>query len=252
VQYSPLVEQFIERLQSKEQLEWEFKECRDALTQNLWETVSAFANTQGGWLLLGVDNKGLPVGVNHPEHRLSDLFNLGRNRQKISTEVWSEADISIEQLEDKNIIVVRVRAVSRTKRPVFINGNPMTGTFTRRHDGDYHCTEEEVRRMFREASVEAADSTVLEELRLDVFNQDTIARYRQRFQNRNPAHEFNDYSHERFLCALGAIDYKSQHPTIAGLLVFGSDHALKRWRRRHLIDFRIAAATIRDTDCVKG
>ena len=49
-QTSPLVDQLIERLQNQEQLEMEFKECKEALSQDLWETVSAFANTQGGWL----------------------------------------------------------------------------------------------------------------------------------------------------------------------------------------------------------
>ncbi len=115
---SPLVEQLIERLQSRERLDLGFKECRDSLSETFWETVSAFANTQGGWILLGVDNKGIPVGVNNPDRMKKHLFDLGRNRSKISTEVWNENDISIEQLAEKQIIVVRVLAVSRTRRPV--------------------------------------------------------------------------------------------------------------------------------------
>ncbi|MDI6767645.1 MAG: putative DNA binding domain-containing protein [Bacteroidota bacterium] len=247
MQISPLVEQLIERLQSKEQLELEFKECRDALSNDIWETVSAFSNTQGGWLLLGIDNKGSPVGVNNPDRRVSELFSLGRNSQKISSEPWGEHDISIEQLDNYAIIVVRVHAAPRTKKPVYINGNPMTGTFVRRNEGDYHCKDDEVRRMFREASAEAIDSTVLKEFNLNIFDHETIARYRQRLQNRTPQHEFNDYSQERFLTALGAVDTSNQHPTIAGLLMFGTSTALRQWRKRHLIDYRLNAESISET-----
>ena len=247
MQISPLVEQLVERLQGKERLDLEFKECRETLSASLWETVSAFANTQGGWLLLGVTNKGVPIGIVNPDKLRTDLFNLGRNPQKISREVWSERDISVEPLHDKQLIVIRVQAAPRTKRPIYINGNPMTGTFVRRHDGDYRCNDDEVKRMFREASVEATDSTVLTESRLDALNADTIARYRQRLQNRNPQHEFNDYPLDRFLVALGASGENAKHPTVAGLLMFGDELSIRRWRKRHLIDYRLNAETISDT-----
>jgi ATP-dependent DNA helicase RecG len=247
MQISPLVEQLIERLQSREQLDLEFKECKESLSENLWETVSAFANTRGGWLLLGVTDKGIPIGMLNPEKRVKELFDLGRNPQKISTEVWTERDVSIETLENLDVIVARVPATPRIKKPIYINGNPMTGTFVRRHDGDYRCKEDEVRRMFREASVEAVDSTVLTEFGLESFSQDTITRYRQRLQNRTPEHEFNDYPQDRFLVALGAVDAGYKSPTIAGLLMFGTEVSLRRWRKRHLIDYRSNEQTLNET-----
>lgn len=74
------VEQLIEGLQSPDRLDLEFKECRDVLSQDLWETDGAFANTQGGWLLLGVTNKGIPVGVRIPDKLKTELFNLRKEK----------------------------------------------------------------------------------------------------------------------------------------------------------------------------
>lgn len=225
----------------------EFKECKEGLSQNLWETVSAFSNTQGGWLILGVSDGGELVGVTNAEKRVKELFDLGRNSQKISTEVWNENDVSTDSSYGCELVVVRVRAAPRTKRPVYLNNNPMTGTFVRRNESDYRCTPEEVKRMFRESSEEAIDSTILSEFGLDSLNLQSVIRYRQRLQNRSPEHEFNHYGQQRFLIALDAVDSACKHPTVGGLLMFGTQPALHRWRKRHLIDYRRNPTSVNDT-----
>lgn len=162
MQYPQIVEQLIERLQNLENLELEFKDCRGGLSSDLWETVCAFANTKGGWLLLGVDRNGTPVGFDesHAHNLRKQLFDLGRNRNKINRDVFKESDIEVERIDstDKFIIILRIITVPRTGKPVYINGNPITGTFIRRHESDYRCNEEEVKRMFRDASSDSIDT----------------------------------------------------------------------------------------------
>ena len=55
-----------------------------------------------------------------------------------------------------------VPKTTRHQRPIFINGNPLTGSYKRNHEGDYHCTDAEVRQMLRDADSQAADSRILE------------------------------------------------------------------------------------------
>lgn len=45
---SPLLSALLARLRGKESLEVEFKRGRGGLPNDLWPTVSAFANTNGG------------------------------------------------------------------------------------------------------------------------------------------------------------------------------------------------------------
>jgi ATP-dependent DNA helicase RecG len=51
----------IELLKRLTNIEWgdfEIKEARSELPKNIWETVSAFVNSSGGWVVLGVSQTG--------------------------------------------------------------------------------------------------------------------------------------------------------------------------------------------------
>lgn len=167
-----LLARLLERLSSQEDLELEFKLASGGLPRSLWETVSAFANTSGGYAILGIGHDeqtgSLTIqGVNNPHSMLQDINNTLRNPQKISTLVCGADDTSIEPLGNKQVIVLRVPAAPRKSRPIYVNRNPYDGTYVRRNSGDYLCTKLEVDRMMREASDIAADSTVLKNYSMD-------------------------------------------------------------------------------------
>ncbi|MGJ5633873.1 AlbA family DNA-binding domain-containing protein [Nostoc sp. CALU 1950] len=60
----------IERLQGSETLEVEVKLAQGGIPKSLWETVSAFANTNGGWILLGVKESNNMLEVEGLSKRL--------------------------------------------------------------------------------------------------------------------------------------------------------------------------------------
>ncbi|MHB1162336.1 MAG: RNA-binding domain-containing protein [Chloroflexota bacterium] len=243
-----LLATLMERLEGRESLELEFKSAKGGIPRDLWPTVSAFANTSGGWIVLGVDELESKVtvgGVANPSGMLKSIHDQMRNRQKISCEVCGARDSTIESLGNKQVIVLRIPAAPRRMRPVYIGGNPYEGTYMRRHSGDYHCTKPEVDRMMREASDDAADSTILKGYGWDDLDRETLARYRRRYQTRNPGNPWNDYDDQRFLQAIGGFvrhkETGEEGITVAGLLMFGTPESILAWRTRHLIDYRLVS-----------
>jgi ATP-dependent DNA helicase RecG len=243
----PLIQQLIERLEAKESLEVEFKSAQGGLPKSIWETISAFANTQGGWIVLGVVEKGQSVvieGVKNAYSMLQTFADLARNSQKISHMVCGADDSSIDRLLEQDVIVLRIPAAPRKARPVYINQNPYQGTYVRRHGGDYHCNKQEVDRMMREASDVGVDSTVLAKYSFeDDIDADSLAKYRRRYQTSHPESAWNNYGDYEFLKAIKGInrdrDRNVESITVAGLLLVGKAESIRDWRTRHLIDYRV-------------
>ena len=63
-------EELIQRLNDIEWEDFEVKEAKSEVPKSSWETVGAFSNTAGGWLVFGVKQKGKSFeisGVNNSE-----------------------------------------------------------------------------------------------------------------------------------------------------------------------------------------
>lgn len=118
----------------------------------------------------------------------------------------------------------------RAQRPVFINGNPLVGTYKRNYEGDYRCSEAEVRQMLRDAGEEPQDARLLPGFDLADLDQETLKAFRQRFSSREPDHPFLALDDKELLYRLGG--WRSERSssaeglTLAGLLMFGRERSL--------------------------
>ena len=80
-------DKLIERLKGYEWNDIEFKEAQHAVPRNAYETVSAFSNTEGGWLVFGVgDGAGgfEVVGVLEVDKVQNDFLSVLRSGQKLN------------------------------------------------------------------------------------------------------------------------------------------------------------------------
>ena len=135
----------------------EAKKALGGLPESLWETYSAFANTCGGVILLGVredpDRTLHAVNLPAPKALVRDLWEDLNNPDIVNVNILTEDDITIENLDGKHIIAVNVPPAERKDKPVYIGKDVFKGTYCRIGDGDFRCSEEEIRRMLDEKNI---------------------------------------------------------------------------------------------------
>ncbi len=222
-----------------EHISLECKKAEGSLPKSLWETYSAFANTVGGTILLGIEenpkvkdiSQRFCIGtIKNPDQLLKDFWNTV-NSEKVSSNVLVSADVSVEQYDGQTIIRIDVPQASYHQRPVYINGNPLKGSFKRNHEGDYHCTEEEVKSMLRDASDTGNDGGLLDGYTMDDIDLETLKAYRIEYELHNPDHVWNGIDNKSFLRNLGGytVDRTTgkEGLTTAGLLMFGTGLAIR-------------------------
>ncbi len=126
----------------------EAKLATGGLPQSLWETYSAFANTYGGGILLGVEelpDHSLRVqGLLDAREMVEELCAMLDDRRVVSANILAADQIRVAEVDGAQIIVIEVPPAPRDQLPVYLGKNPFTGSYRRSGDGDYHCTWGEV------------------------------------------------------------------------------------------------------------
>lgn len=223
----------------------EAKKALGGLPHSIWETYSAFANTLGGIILLGVEehpDKSLhAVALPDPQKLVKEFWDMVNNPNKASVNILSSRHVRVETADGKPIVVIEVPRAQRYYKPVYVEGNPVSGTYRRNGEGDCHCTEEELRAMYRDASFKTQDMLVLDDMDETVFCPDSVRAYRQRMLLSRPNHVWEQLDDRDFLMKLGAMGLGEDgkpHPTAAGLLMFGYEYEIVREYPQYFLDYR--------------
>ena len=172
-------------------IEWEdfeVKEAKTALPKNIWETVSAFANTSGGWIILGVRQKGKSFeiqGVDDIE-KLEQDFTSAVRSQKFNTRL----SVSIERhvIERKNVLAIHIP--SSVQKPVYF-GSP-SNSFIRIGSGDQRATDGEIMAMYHDQSFGVRSEMTIPGTSLSSLNRDSLHGYRNYLQSYNVLTVYND------------------------------------------------------------
>jgi ATP-dependent DNA helicase RecG len=230
------------------QLDWsesddlEFKSARGGLPHSLWETYGGMANTKGGVILLGVEDDATVSGLVDTHKIKKNFWDTINNRSKVSVNLLVESDVQEVSHINGTILAIRVPRAYRNQRPVFIGQNPLTGTYRRNHEGDYHCTEQEVRRMLADHSEESVDSKILDRFGMEDLDLQSLYQYRQRFASHKPTHPWLSEDDKGFLVKLGGWklnrDTGRSGLTVAGMLMFGREETLRETMPQYSVDFR--------------
>lgn len=126
----------------------EAKLATGGLPESLWETYSAFANTYGGVILLGVEelpDKSLRIqGLLDAEEMAARLRAMLDDPSVASENLLSPGQLRVVDTDSGRIIVMEVPRAEQRLRPVYVGGGLYTGSYRRCGDGDYRLTRAEV------------------------------------------------------------------------------------------------------------
>ena len=213
--------------------EVEFKSARGGMPASLWESYSAFANTNGGTIVLGMHEKNgkyLFDGLSEEAAigYKKNFWDCAHNRGKVSVCLPREEDVRVEEIDGAYVLVCGIPRASYDLRPVYLTTNPFGNTYRRNHEGDYRCTDAEVRRMFADAEHDrhSQDGRILAGYEFDRdIDLETLHQYRQTFASLQPTHPWVGIDDMEFLKKTGAyaVEYETGKEgfTLAGILMFG-------------------------------
>ena len=228
----------------KENNRLEVKKAAGGLPQNVWQTYSAFANTDGGLILLGVEeneDKTLKIcGLKNPDKLVSDFWNTINNSNKINLNILKDRHVAVVKIEDKSIIHIEVPRAERSDRPIYLN-NDIWNAYRRNGEGDYKCSKENIKAMLRDGAGETQDTAVLEDTPFSAFDYETVRSYRNVMRLVRNGHVWENLDDDDFLMKLGAVGRggdEKLHPTAAGLLMFGFEHEIVREFSGYFLDYR--------------
>lgn len=142
----------------------EFKEGFD---KEALETVSAFANTRGGELLVGVSDRGEPNGVRLGKGTVEDWIN--RISQSSDPRVIPETETA--QVDGKTVVVVRIK--EQPLKPVAMKGK----CFRRVGKSNRLMTSREIADMHCQSTDTSWDKLPARDAGLEDLDQDKVKRF---------------------------------------------------------------------------
>lgn len=121
----------------------EVKSGAGGFPQSVRETLVAFANTEGGTVLVGVDELAgyAVVALESPSNIRDRLVGLAREAITPPLDISSE----IVETKDGTVVVATVQPLSNDQRPAFVTTKGITGgSYIRRGDGDSPVNQQEL------------------------------------------------------------------------------------------------------------
>ena len=211
-------------IRSGEGLMTEFKRCGGTPGNDVYETVCAFANRQGGNLFLGVSDEGDILGVPQKAVRSVQraVVNAVSNHELFNVSPVIETEV----IEIDGLFVIRV----------WVPMGPAVYTFKgvtydRIADADVRISgTEQMSLLYLRKQSEYTERRIFRYVTLDDFEPETIDRARTLATRRAPNHPWGSMSDEELLrsAKLYARDRRTGEEgyTLAAVLLFGTEEAI--------------------------
>ena len=227
-------------IQNGEKIDVEFKESRNALTKDVFDTVCSFNNRNGGHILLGVNDKRDIVGVSEDkvDKIIKEFTTSINNSQKMYPPLYLLPEVF--ELDSKKVIYIRVPEGYQVCRH---NGR----IWDRSYEGDINITDhaELVYKLYARKQGSYFVNKVYPNLDIEFLDTDVIDKAKRMAVARNKNHVWENMSYEELLRSANLIltDPETKHEgiTLAAILLFGKDNSIMSVLPQHKTDaiFRV-------------
>ena len=234
-------EELLELLKRPEGEGLEFKEAQNSVPQNVYATVSAFANTNGGWVIFGVSDKGMPheitgidaSKIDEVQNAFLSTLNSG---QKLNIRI--EATSHHHKIDGKHVLAFRIPEAHRLEKPIYL-GHPKNSYF-RRGASNVQMQEYQWRGFIRDADDVSWDSVAFENADIATgIDADTLDWYMRKFYQHNPdEQEISD--HTEFLLKWHFAKYVQDAPVLTrgAVMLFGKIQFVRGLIIRPVLDYQ--------------
>ena len=239
-------QELLSRLNGVEWNDFEVKEAKNEVPKTAWETVSAFSNSYGGWIVFGVKERrtgGKSIyeiqGVDFPEKLEQDFVTVLRSNGKFNQRISVQA----AKFDIEGKVVLAFYIPMSEYKPVYIS--VPSNTYIRIGSGDQRATEFEIRAMQRDQAFGKKSNEVVFGSSYDDINQGSFQDYRAYLRAFNPDLSYNTLLDTEFAVKTGIM--LNGLLTVGGLLMFGNIEAILRSNPDFLIDYiEIPGTSIHD------
>src|SRR6056297_1644784 len=209
-------------IQEGEGLRIEFKECKRKLPKNVYETVCAFLNRNGGEIVLGVRDDGEIVGVD-PD-KIDSIKKEFVTTVNNSTKISPSFNLSIQQVtvDDKLVLYINVPESSQVHR---CNGR----YFDRNQDGDFNVSDKNshLSGLFMNKQLFHTENKIYPHCTMTDLRKDILEKARKLAAFQNSEHPWQNMSDLELIksAKLYGKDTMTNEEgfTLACLLLFGKD-----------------------------
>ena len=223
----------------------EFKRCKNELATSVYETVSAFSNRYGGYILLGVEDDGMVSGVNPKtvSNLKKDFANSLNNPQRFTPTLF--LTLEEEAIDGKTVLWCYVPPGSQV---VMFGGR----IYDRAEDGDRDVTRnsEMVAQIHRRKAADYSERKIFPYAKEEDFDFGRLMpKIRRLAINRLPDHTWANLSDAEILRSAGL--YQENRETgksgynLAAVLLFGRDEVIRSCTTNYVTD---AICRREDTD----
>lgn len=207
----------------------EVKSVSEKVGKSLWPTISAFSNTNGGLILLGLDEReGFAPVSDFDAARISDEVKDAvrpRGPKEVPGPLTPRPVVSIDEVEfeESTVVVVHVEELSAGEKPCFVTDQGKErGSYTRLSDGDHRMDTYEVFLTSALTVPSRADRSPVDGATIEDLDSRQVARTIDRIRTVRPRALAGTSDEETVLERIGVLDRVTKTPTLAGLLALGS------------------------------